>query len=454
MELHEAMPIHRPPGPTRLQALQLVPMIRRNPIDFFQYMLQTYGPVSHFHIFKEHVYIVQEPEWIEQILVSGAKNYHKSPLYRELQRVVGQGLLTAEGDAWKKERRLLQPAFHAKRLKAYQDIMYEETEALAQRWQNQLSHTDVIQTDLHSEMMDLTFSIVGRCLFQADLSRYTERVKQGLETALVEITERITQLIPPPIWLPLPAHRRLLQALKSLDSVVQELIEERLKNPADDILSLMLQSRDEQGNSMSLKQVRDETLTLLLAGHETTANALTWTFYLLDQNRPLLFRAASEASDLYGQDVSEQPEKAAFLRAVFDESLRLFPPAWEIERRAVNRHTIKTSEGDVTIPEKTNIAICIYTLHRDERFWSEPAQFRPERFFMKGKRHGYAYLPFGAGPRICIGNQFAINEAMVILTTLLTHFDIEIIAKPEPAPLVTLRPRQGMPVHIRRRKNI
>lgn len=442
--------LERPPGPSRLQALRLVPMIRRNPIHFFQHMLQAYGPISHFHILREHVYLVQEPEWIEQILVARAKFYHKSPLYRELQRVIGNGLLTAEDEQWKKERRLLQPAFHAKRLQLYGDIMREEAEVVCRRWFDRLASDEFFETDLLAEMMELTFAIVGRCLFQADLSRYTERVKHSLDTALVEITERITQLIPPPIWLPLPGHRRLLRSLATLDAIVQDLIKERMQNPTDDMLSLMLQSVDEQGNAMSAKQIRDETLTLILAGHETTANALTWTFYLLDKNRDSLLQAAREASKVQaGADFRE----ANFLRAVFDESLRLFPPAWEIERRATVTHTIQTSSGEVLIPENTNIAMCIYMMHRDERFWPEPHRFLPERF-LEDRRHGFAYLPFGGGPRICIGNQFAINEAMIILSALLARFDVQTLVDPDPAPLVTLRPRKGMPVRIRKRKSI
>ncbi len=442
--------LERPPGPSRLQALRLVPMIRRNPIHFFQHMLQAYGPISHFHILREHVYLVQDPEWIEQILVSRAKFYHKSPLYRELQRVIGQGLLTAEDDQWKKERRLLQPAFHAKRLQLYGDIMREEAEVVCRRWFDRLGSQAFFETDLLAEMMELTFAIVGRCLFQTDLSRYTEQVKHSLDTALVEITERVTQLIPPPIWLPLPGHRRLLRSLAALEEIVQDLIKERIQNPTDDILSLMLQSVDEQGNAMSAKQIRDETLTLILAGHETTANALTWTFYLLDKNRDSLLQAAQEASKVQaGADFRE----ANFLRAVFDESLRLFPPAWEIERRATVTHTIQTSSGEVLIPENTNIAMCIYMMHRDERFWPESHRFLPERF-LEDRRHGFAYLPFGGGPRICIGNQFAINEAMIILSALLARFDVQTLVDPDPAPLVTLRPRKGMPVRIRKRKSI
>lgn len=413
-------------------------------------MLQTYGPISHFHIFREHVYLVQEPEWIEQILVARAKFYHKSPLYRELQRVIGNGLLTAEDEHWKKERRLLQPAFHAKRLQLYNDIMREEAEVVCRRWFDRLKGNEFFETDLLVEMMELTFAIVGRCLFQADLSRYTEQVKHSLDTALVEITRRITQLIPPPIWLPLPGHRRLLRSLVTLDAIVQDLINERMQNPTDDMISLMLRSVDEQGNAINAKQIRDETLTLILAGHETTATALTWTFYLLDKNRNSLLQAARDASKVQG---GADFREANFLRAVFDESLRLFPPAWEIERRATVTHTIQTSSGEVLIPGNTNIAICIYMMHRDERFWPEPHRFLPERF-LEDRRHGFAYLPFGGGPRICIGNQFAINEAMIILSALLSRFDVQTLVDPDPAPLVTLRPRKGMPVRIRERKSI
>lgn len=435
-----------PPGPGRLKALRLVPMIRRNPIDFFQYMHRTYGTISHFHIFREHVYIIQEPDWIEQVLVARSKFYHKSPLYRELKRVVGNGLLTAEDEQWKRERRLLQPAFHAKRLQLYSTIMQEEAEAVSRRWSDRLAHQEFFETDLLSEMMELTFAIVGRCLFKTDLSAYTEQVKHSLDTVLVEITDRVTQLIPPPIWLPLSGHRRFFQSLAALEEVVQNLIRERTTNPTDDILSLMLQSVDEQGNPMSTKQIRDETLTLILAGHETTATALTWTFYLLDKNRESLLRAVEEASAMRSNHL-----EASFLRACFNEALRLYPPAWEIERRATTTHTIQTSSGEVIIPAKTNIAICIYMIHRDERFWPEPDRFQPERF-LENRQYGFAYLPFGGGPRICIGNQFAINEAMIILSTLLPGFDIQALDDPDPAPLVTLRPRNGMPVRIRKRR--
>ncbi|MDV6234187.1 cytochrome P450 [Leptospira ellisii] len=435
-----------PPGSYGLFALRHLFQMRRDVIGFFQDMKRKYGDVVLFGIRKTKIFMIQSPEDVRHVLQENSSNYQKSVFYRELKRVLGKGLLTSEGDFWKKQRRLIQPAFHRQRISEFTQIMAEETSNLFREWDSK-TRNGVLRADLSEEMMRLTFAIVGKTLFRSDVKEYSEIIAENVETAMEELTKRLTMIFPPPIHWPLPGNRRLLKSVDSMNRVIYELIDQRKKNPSNDLISMLLQIQDEEtGETMSLEQVRDEAITLLLAGHETTANALTWALHLLADHPEEYSKLREEAKNVLkeGMPTLETIGALPYARMVLEESMRLFPPAWTVERYAVDHDTV----GGYDVPPGTNVSICIYSIHRDPRFWKEPERFYPERFSEENSkdRPKYAYIPFGGGPRICIGNVFAMTEGILILSMIARKYDLRRVSghKVEMEPLVTLRPKYGM----------
>ncbi|XDD50404.1 cytochrome P450 [Leptospira sp. WS92.C1] len=435
-----------PPGSYGFFALRHLPKMRRDIIGFFQDMKKKHGDVVLFGIRKTRIFMIQSPEDIRHILQENSANYQKSVFYIELKRILGKGLLTSEGDFWKKQRRLIQPAFHRQRISEFTHTMAEETQNLFQEWQSK-QKDGKLRVDLSEEMMRLTFAIVGKTLFRSDVKEYSEIIAKNVEIAMQEVTKRLTTIFPPPIHWPLPGNKRLRNSVESMNQVIYELIDQRKKNPSNDLISMLLEIQDEEtGEKMSLEQVRDEAITLLLAGHETTANALTWAFHLLSNHPEVYSKLQEEARNVLG-DKTPGLEDIGFLsysRMVLEESMRLYPPAWAVERCAIGHDTV----GDYDVSPGTNVAICIYLIHRDPRYWKNPESFWPERFLEENSkdRPKYAYIPFGGGPRICIGNVFAMTEGILILSMIAGKYNLKPVSghKVEMEPLVTLRPKYGM----------
>ncbi|TGM97457.1 cytochrome P450 [Leptospira dzoumogneensis] len=434
-----------PPGVFGIRALPYVSKLAKDPIGFFQLMQSKFGNSARFGLRQVVFHLITQPEDIKRVLQENNQNYHKGVFYKELGRILGKGLLNSEGEFWKKQRKLIQPSFHKQRISEFVEIMAQETEKTSESWKK------ISSLDISKEMMRLTFAIVGRTLFRTEVESYAARIEHSLKIALELVTKRITRIFPFPFSWPTPENLKLKRALKDMHSVVDELIAERKKNPSNDLISMLLEVRDEEtGETMSESQVRDEAITLLLAGHETTANALSWGFYLLSKHPEICEKVREEANRVLGDKTPtlEDVQKLTYTRKVLDEVLRLYPPAWVIERTAMGPDNI----GGYDVETGTNISICIFNIHRNPDFWENPDKFDPDRFDEErsADRPKYAYLPFGGGPRICIGNIFALTEATLILAMLVKDYKFQT----DPShpvvmePLVTLRPKYGILLNI------
>lgn len=404
------------------------------------------GPVARFDMAHIPVYVVTDADLAHQILVEDAAKFKKSAGLQFLMPMLGDGLLTSEGETHKRHRKLLAPAFAPKRLAAYADIMVDETLA-------QLSHWRRGQTfDLAEELMEMTLAIAGRTLFGVDVRRDAATVAEGLELGMRAVVDGFSSFVQLGYDWPLPRHLKMRKAVRLLDDVVYRLIAEGRARGTDrgDVLSVLLMARDED-TSLSNQQVRDEVMTLLLAGHETTANTLSWTWYELGRNPHVLARVEEEVSKVLGgrritaADLPAMP----YSLAVIEEAMRLHPPAYNTGREALEDVTI----GGHRLPVKSTALINIRGIHRRADYFPDPLAFQPERMFADAKkaRPRHHYLPFGAGPRVCIGSHFALMEAQLALATMVQHASVKILASAiEPEPLVTLRPRGGLPARVER----
>jgi cytochrome P450 len=417
-----------------------------DPIASMLHWRDVYGdfvPVR-FGPFRAHVAF--GPAEIEETLTEHAADFRKAFGTRMLIPLLGNGLLTAEGDEWLRNRRLASPAFHRERVTGYGRTMSRYAEDAAETWR------DGATVDLHDAMTELTLRIVARTLFDTDVTPQIEEVARvGTQIQDFYYLRFASLRFLIPTWLPTPGNRRLGQAIRRLDEVVYGIMRERRTGEdRGDLLSLLLLVRDEHGAGMSQRQVRDEVMTLLLAGHETTAIALTWAFLLLDQNPEARSRLEAELAKVLG-DRPATPEDVpamVYTQAVINETLRLYPPAYITSREAARATTI----GGVSIPKGHVILISIYATHRDPRFFPEPDAFRPERWLdgLEKRLPRGAFIPFGMGSRKCIGSSFALMEATLLLATIARRWRFDLIPDAVPThPSITLRPATTMPALMR-----
>jgi cytochrome P450 len=427
---------------------------RRDPLAFFQKVIEEHGDFVALRFGPVRYFLVNDPDGARHVLVDNQKNYKKSRYYQGLKLVLGEGLLTSEGDFWRRQRRLAQPAFHKERLASFVSTMASDTAALLERWSRTEAASPI---DIHHEMMGLTLRIVTRTLFSTDTDAEADAVGQAMTVAIDHVNEYADALIRIPPWVPTPRNLRFSRARRTLDALVLRIIDERRKarEKPNDLLTMLMSAQDEETREqMTDRQLRDEVMTLVAAGHETTANLLTWTFYLLSQHPGATARLKGELASVLGdrRPSLEDLPRLVFTRAVLDEALRLYPPAWIFEREALADDRI----GGYRVRRGTNVAICPYTMHRHRAHWDDPLKFDPDRFSpaRAGSRPKYAYIPFGGGPRLCIGNTFALMEAQIILAMVASEWTLALAPehRVELAPSVTLRPRHGM-LMTRRREN-
>jgi len=398
------------------------------------------------------VYLVSHPDLIKHILQDNNRNYHKSVGYEKTRPMLGYGLLTSEDDFWRRQRRLAQPAFHRKHISAFATTMTDATSQMLQRWQHHAESGAPFNAA--AEMMRLTLTIVGRTLFNTDLSDEADKVGQALTIALEHTNRRMQSLFDLGEKLPTPENRRFNEAIKTLDEVVYGMIEERRRTNIDngDLLSLLLHAQDEEtGERMSDKQLRDEAMTIFLAGHETTANALAWTWYLLSKHPDVARRLRNELAAVLGgrTPTLDDLPNLVYTKMVLDEALRLYPPAWAIGRNSLAADKL----GDYHLPANSIVVLSPYVTHRLPEFWPNPEGFDPERFRPEQaeNRPRFAYFPFAGGPRLCIGNNFALMEMQLILAMIAQRYHLDLVpGHPiELEPMVTLRPRHGVLVTLR-----
>lgn len=427
--------------------------MHRDPLGF---LLETrrYGEVVGMRFVFSPAYLIYHPEDVKHVLQENHFNYNKDLFtYHVLNPVVGSGLLTNDGDSWLHQRRLMQPAFHRKRLATYATLMEEATESMLAGWQ---VHENAAESlDIAEEMMHLTLRIVGQALFSLDLSQETSTVGQAV-TTLVKLLGDYVYAPFPPISVPTSRNRHMQAAIHELNTVVSTIIRERheLNTDTGDLLSMLLAARDEEtGEGMNDQQARDEVMTLLLAGHETTANTLIWTWYLLSQHPEVENRLHSELATVLGGNAPtvEQLPDLTYTWMVLQEALRLYPPAWILSRKALADDEL----GGYHIPQGSMVILSPYATHRHPDFWEQPEVFDPERFTPErvAARPHYAHFPFGGGPRLCIGSNFALMEAQLILATVSQRYQLRLMPDHPVVPeaKITLRPRYGMPMTVQQR---
>lgn len=439
-----------PPGPTGIPVIGAIDLLR-DPIRSLQQGQREFGDVVCFRVGPVRFVSLADPDAAHHVLVSNHRNYIKSRNYQGLALVLGNGLVTSDGAHWKRQRKLAQPAFHRQRLAALADTMVDCVHQRLDEWERR----GATSVDIHDEMMQLTLRIVGRTLFGADLGHDLGDLGPVITTCLHKANEYAEAVVRIPLWVPTPSNLRFRRAKQRLDEIVHGLIEQRRQQtePGDDVLGMLMAATEEDGSGgMSDQDLRDEVMTLFMAGHETIATAMSWAWLLLHQHPQVADKVAAEVEEVLGSrraTFADLPQ-LAYTGRVIDEVMRLYPPAWIVEREAVADDSI----GGYTVPKGAIVSVSPWLLHRHPGLWNDPLRFDPDRFGPErsAKRHKYAYLPFGGGPRICIGNHFALMEAKVILATIISRYRVH-VDRPQAVqldPRVTLRPKGGMRATLQR----
>jgi cytochrome P450 len=420
--------------------------VSRGQLGFLLQCARTYGDHVELRFGPRRVLVLNHPSDVEEVLVNQQRNFAKGYFYRILEPLLGNGLLTSEGEFWLRQRRLAQPAFHRERIRAYAQTMVSYTQALLDGW----THGSV--RDVNEDMMQLTLRVVGKTLFDADLESDARDVGRALPEALRELT---TQMTGPefllPSGIPTPSRIRLRGAIRRLDPLVLRMIRERRADATDrgDLLSALLHAQDDDGSRMTDRQLRDEAMTIVLAGHETTALALSWAWYLLAQHADVEQRLVAEFEEVLGgrQPILEDIPNMRYANAVLLETLRLYPPIYGVGRESISACEI----NGYVLPSGTSVYVVPYVIHRDPRWFDAPEVFRPERWLngLSKDLPRFAYFPFGGGPRLCIGQAFAMQESILVLSTIAQQWRLQLVSDTtvDIAPALTLRPKSG--IHMR-----
>jgi cytochrome P450 len=438
-----------PPGPNDgLKRWSLGPL-NDNPLEYFTKLAREYGDVAGIRVLNFGTIFINHPDTIEEVLVTNARKYSKGRVLRANRHIFGEGLLTSEGEFWLRQRRLAQPAFHRARIASYAATMVEYTQRMLEGWRGGE------ERDVHQEMMRLTLQIVGKTLFDADVERDAQDVGKSLEL-LLEIGANFRRTIFVPHWLPTPTNLRVKREVAQIEKILYRIIGERRASGRDagDLLSMLLAAQDEDGSRMTDKQLRDEAITLFLAGHETTASTLSWTWWLLAQSPAVEAKLHEELEAVLGDRAPSLDDlpKLSYTGHVITESLRLYPAVWGTARLALEDHEI----AGYPVTKGMGVAMAQWVVHRDPRWYDAPGEFRPERWQgdLLKRLPRFAYFPFGGGARQCIGNTFALMEAALVLATIAQKFRLRLVANHPVVPLasITLRPRHGVRVVLEQRR--
>ena len=433
------------PGPRGLLGVAPLLGMRRNPLRFMDELHREYGDLVTYRPPGRQVFFLLHPDMTQDMLVTHARNLHQGRVMQRSRSVLGNGLLTSEDNFHLRQRRLIHPAFHRQRVFGYGRAMVDYAERHQQRWR---SGTVV---DVHQEMMRLTLAIVGKTLFDTDVEGDSQEIGRALSTfmhlfkfAVLPFSEYLEKL-------PIPPVLRMKKARERIDRIIFRFIEERRGSGEDrgDLLSMLLAAQDTEtgsGERMTNNQVRDECVTLMLAGHETTANALTWTFFLLAQHPDIAQKLRNELDQVLGNraPTPEDYPSLKYTEMVLSESMRLYPPVWGIARTVVEPF----DAFGVRFPKKAILLTSQWITHHDERWYSNPLHFDPERWLPQARtmRPKFSYFPFGAGPRQCIGESFAWMEGVLLLASIARNWQFSVVpeTRVELLPLITLRPKFGM----------
>lgn len=438
-----------PPG-QQMSTPQLLWFALTQKFDGLEYAFvtsETFGPAAYSEMGPMKVFQFTDPDLIHEVLVEKAAQFQKGNILRRaFVPFLGQGLLTSEGEFWKRQRKLAQPAFHPRRVDSYGDVMVAYTDRMLDSW-----HTGQTLW-LDREMMKLTLGIVCKTLFDADVSEEADRIGDLVNEVLEFANETIADPFPLPEWVPTPRRQKLKAAMTELDAIIQRIIDARRQSNADrgDLLSMLLSARDDNDQGMSDKQLRDEVMTLFLAGHETTAMTMAWAWYLLTTHPAVYDRLQAEVDTVLAgraptvADLAQLP----YAERVIKEALRLYPAAPGANRQPLEDTTI----GGYPVKKGVELSLSIWAMHRSDRYFPKPDQFDPERFSPEREKEipKGAYLPFGGGPRVCIGNAFALMEARLLLVRMVQRARLELIPGQtiKPIQLLTVRPVNGMQMKV------
>ncbi len=436
----------RPPGPPARWLGGNLREFRADPLGFLTDCARRFGDVVAIRLGPAQIRVLNHPDLVEDVLVTKNRLFRKHFALREARPSLGDGLLTSEGDFWRRQRRLAQPAFHRDRIEAYGRVMVEYTERMLRGW------TDGQARDVQADMMRLTLEIVTKTLFDADISGESTDVAHAMETLMEGFTDRVNRLVKLPVWVPVPANLRFRRAMRVVEDALNAIIADRRRTGEDrgDLLSMLLQAQDDEGDGtgMTDRQLRDEAVTLFMAGHETTANTLAWVWYLLSLHPGAEAALHAELDAVLGgrpPEVADLP-RLVYADQVVSEALRVMPTVWLVGREA----TEPTEVGGYAVPKGTTLWMSQWVIQRDPRWFDDPEAFRPERWAdgLAKRLHRYAYFPFGGGPRVCIGNHFSRMEAVLLLATIARRFRplVQAGTVVTPVATMTLRPERGVPV--------
>lgn len=435
------------PGPRGLFLVKSLYEYSHTPLEFSLKCARQYGDIVSLSIGSIRNYLLNDPSLIEEVLSKQNQNFTKDISYRILKKTFGDGLLLSDGELWKRHRKLMQSAFSSDRIASYASGIVGETSRMLATWREEV-------IDIHYEMSLLTVKVITQSMFGVDGTETAQEIIKALDTIMLQYFHQAEVFFLLPTWLPTIGNWKAHRATKRLNEIVCDIIEQRRQFPKDDLLSIMLSIKDENGNQLSDKELRDEVMTLLLAGHDTTANALTWTLMLLAQNPEAEAKLVAEVRSVLKEGlptINDLP-KLQYTEMVLKESMRLYPPAWALGREVTRDCTI----GNYRFTHGTTIYVSQWVVHRDKRFFDNPEQFLPERWKdnLEQRLPRCAYFPFGAGPRVCIGKAFSMMEAILTLAMVVQKFSFTLVQQHsiELLPSITLRPKQGVKMMLTRRE--
>ncbi|MFE9748948.1 cytochrome P450 [Saccharothrix saharensis] len=439
------------PGPPRSETLSLLARMARDRLTVMTTVSQQYGDAVRLRLGPKSMYFFNHPDHAKYVLADNPGNFVKGIGLVHARRALGDGLLTSEGELWKAQRKTIQPVFQAKRIAGKADVIAQEAAGLVAKLR---AHRGGEPIDISEEMTGLTLGVLGRALLDADLGAF-ESIGHSFEAVQNQAMFEMMSLSTVPHWVPLPIQRRFHRARADLDRIVARLADERRANPTpdgDDILSRLVEATKNDPDPVAAHQrMRDEMVTLLLAGHETTASTLSWTFHLADAHPEVWERMHAEAVEVLGdrQPTFSDIPRLRYITQVIQEVMRLYPPVWILPRVTREEDEI----GGYHVPAGADVLICPYTLHRHPGFWEEPDRFDPDRF-SPGRSSGrsrYAYIPFGAGPRVCVGSGLGMMEATIVAASVVRELRLSTVAGYEVRgePMLTLRVRGGLPMTVR-----
>lgn len=430
------VPAPRVPGPKGLPVVGMLPQFAKNPLGLMTEVSRTYGDVV--SLGWRNLYQLNHPDDIERVLLTDADHFIKDEVTRALAHGLGEGLLTSDGEVWRRSRKIVAPALKRSRIASYADSMVTATADYARTLETGT------RRDVHQDMMHLTLRIVGETLFGADVAEDGEKIGRSLETMMEEfvVTARTWRRLLPS-WVPTGSKRRVRDSVRDIDDTLYAIIDKRRREGlGEDLLSLLLAAKTEDGEPLSDEQIRNEAITLFVAGHETTALSLSFAIYLVSRHPEVEARLIEELDEVLSGRLPTADDTRAlpWTRAIINESMRLYPPAW-----AIGRETVKPWRlGDYEFPVGSQFVLAQWVVHRDPRFWDRPAVFDPSRFVEGAPTHRFSFFPFGGGGRICVGNHFAMMEMVLVLATLYQQARFESDNELQLHPSVTLRPVDGV----------